>query len=185
MMMRQGTPMGRRRIGDAFRHKNISSLILYAVGALVILLLQNAPSFFPTIAFARPVPLIVYVSCVAVVEGAKAGAMIGAISGALWGLYAFRVFGFDALLLMLIGATVGLLVEWLLRSNFLSAMLLGAAAVFSYELVEWLFSYVVFYKPTAFSVLFKAYLPICLYTIVLSPVIYWLVLLLARLIRRK
>lgn len=176
--------MGRRRIGDAFRHKNISSAVLYAVGALLILLLQNAPSFFPTIVFARPVPLIVYVACVAVVEGAKAGAIIGVISGALWGMYAFRVFGFDAMLLMIIGLTVGLLVEWLLRSNFLSALLLSSAAVLSYEIVEWLFSYVIFYKATAFSVLFRAYLPTCVYTIVLAPLVYWLVLLLARLIRR-
>lgn len=184
-MIRQGTPMGRKRFGDAFRHKNISSFLLYGIGALVVLLLQNAPSFFPTILYVRPVPLIVYVTCVAVLEGAKAGAFIGVLSGALWGLYAFRVFGFDALLMMVIGVAVGLMVEWLLRSNFLSAMLLSGVAVLTYELVEWLFSYVVFYKQTAVEVLIKAYLPICLYTIVLSPLIYWLVLLFARLLRRK
>lgn len=177
--------MGRKRVGDAFRHKNISSFLLYGLGALIILLLQNAPSFFPSILFARPVPLVAYVACVAVLEGAKAGAFIGAVAGALWGLYAFRVFGFDALMLMLIGLTVGLLVEWLLRSNFLSAILLSSASVLTYELVEWLFTHVIFYKPTALAVLLQGYLPICLYTIVLSPLIYGAVLLLARLIRRK
>ncbi len=183
--MQQGTLLGRKRIGDAFRHKNVSSLLVYGIGALVLLLLQNAPSFFPTVWYARPIPLISYVVCVAVLEGAKAGAIIGALSGLLWGLYAFRVFGFDALLLMLIGLIAGLLVEWLLRANFLSAMLLCAASVVAQSLIEWLFSYVVFYKPIAFAVLLQSYLPNCLYTILLSPVVYGLVLWLARLLRRK
>lgn len=183
--MQQGTMLGKKRVGDTFRHKNISSLILYGVGALLILILQNAPSFFPTIWYARPLPLISYVVCVAALEGAKAGAIIGALSGVLWGLYAMRVFGFDALLLMLIGLVAGLLVEWLLRANFLSSMLLCAASALVYALIEWFCSYIVFYKPTAFSVLFQAYLPNCLYTILLSPVVYWVVLRLARLLRRK
>lgn len=183
--MQLGTTLGKKRVGDAFRHKNISSLLLYGVAALLVLLLQNAPSFFPVIWHARPLPLVSFVVCVAVLEGAKAGAIIGAIAGVLWGLYAFRVFGFDALLLMLIGLIAGLLVEWLLRANFLSAVLLCAASVLTYVLIEWLCSYIVFYKPTAFAVLFQAYLPNCLYTIVLSPIIYWIVLWLARLLRRK
>lgn len=183
--MQQGTSLGKKRIGDTFRHKNISSLLLYGAGALVILILQNAPSFFPEILYARPLPLIVYVVCVAALEGAKAGAIIGAISGVLWGLYAFRVFGFDALLLMLIGLVAGLLVEWLLRANFLSAMLLCALSTLAYLLLEWFCSYIIFYKPTAMAVLFRAYLPNCLYTIILSPFVYWVVLRLARLLRRK
>lgn len=183
--MQQGTMLGKKRVGDTFRHKNISSLILYGAGALLILILQNAPSFFPTIWYARPLPLISYVVCVAALEGAKAGAIIGALSGVFWGLYAMRVFGFDALLLMLIGLVAGLLVEWLLRANFLASMLLCAASVLVYALIEWFCSCIVFYKPTAFSVLFQAYLPNCLYTILLSPAVYWVVLRLARLLRRK
>ena len=183
--MQLDTTLGKKRIGDAFRHKNISSLLLYGIVTLVILLLQNAPSFFPTIWHARPIPLVSYVVCVAALEGAKGGAIIGALSGVFWGLYAFRVFGFDALLLMLIGVIAGLLVEWLLRANFLSAMVLCAASVLAYVLIEWFCSYIVFYKPTAFSVLFQAYLPNGVYTILLSPVVYWIVLRLARLLRRK
>ena len=183
--MQQGTALSKKRLGDAVRHKNISSLLLYGVGALVLLLLQNAPSFFPSVWYARPVPLVAYVVCVAVLEGAKAGAIIGAISGTLWGLYTFRVFGFDALLLMAIGLVVGLLVEWLLRANFLSAMLLCAASVLAQALIEWFCNYIIFYKQTAFAVLLRVYMPNCLYTILLSPLIYWIVLRLAHLLRRK
>ncbi len=174
----------RKRSGGLFRHRNYSSILLYSAGALLLLLLQAAPNVFPTVWFARPVPLVLYVVCVGVFEGAKAGALIGALSGLLWGLYSFRLFGFDALILLAIGLTAGLLVEWLLRANFLTAALLCGCAVLLQALLEWFFTYVLFQREGVFAILLQAYLPNCLYTILLMPLVYWCVLLLARLLRR-
>ena len=131
------------------------------------------------------VPIVLLVVCVALCEGAQAGAIIGALSGLLWGIYSFRLFGFDALVLMLIGLTAGLLVEWLLRANLLTALLLCTGASLAQALLEWLFCYVLFFKEQVLVVLCRVYLPNCLYTAVLTPLMYWLVLGLARLIRRR
>lgn len=174
-----------KRIPGLFRHKNYLSLLIYGLAALTVLLLQNAPHLFPTLWGARPVPIVLLVVCVALCEGAQAGAIIGALSGLLWGIYSFRLFGFDALVLMLLGLTAGLLVEWLLRANLLSALLLCTGACLAQALLEWLFCYVLFFKEQVLAVLCRVYLPNCLYTVLLTPLMYWLVLGLARLIRRS
>ncbi len=183
--MNNGTTMRKKRVGGLFRHRKYSSILLYSAGALFLMLLQTAPNAFPTIWYARPVPLVPYVVCVGVFEGAKAGALMGTLSGLLWGLYSFRLFGFDALVLLAIGLVAGLLVEWLLRANFLTSVLLCTGAVLLQALLEWFFTYVIFDREDLLAILIQVYLPNCLYTILLMPLIYWCVLCLARFVRRN
>ncbi|MBQ9860133.1 MAG: rod shape-determining protein MreD [Clostridia bacterium] len=167
-----------------FLSKTSSSWLAYGLMALLIMLLQMAPHFFPSIWHARPVPLVLFVVCVALFEGARLGGGIGLLAGLLWDVYSFRLFGYDALILMVIGIAVGLLVQWLLRANFLSAMLLCTAGVLIQTLFEWLFCCVIFLKEESLAVLGKVLLPNALYTIVLAPLMFWLVLGVARFLRR-
>jgi hypothetical protein len=76
-------------------------------------------------------------------------------------------------------------VQWLLRANFLSAMLLCMSGVVVYSLLDWLMCYVLFLNAEAATVLLHVYLPNALYTVLLSPLAYGCVLLLARFLRQK
>lgn len=165
--------------------QNYLSWIVYGLGALLIMMIQTAPRLFPVIAYARPTPLILFAICVAMFEGPRTGAIIGVLAGLLWDLYAFRLFGLNALLLLAITVTVGLLVQLVLRTNFLSGMLLCAAGVLIHTLLEWLICYALFLHEETWTVLYKVYLPNALYTVLLAPVMYWLTLGLARIIRRR
>ncbi|MBE6806507.1 MAG: rod shape-determining protein MreD [Ruminococcaceae bacterium] len=158
--------------------------ILYSVCAFLITLMQNAPHCFPPILNARPTPLVLFVVCVAMFEGPRIGAAFGVISGVLWDLYSVRVFGFTALQLLLISVVVALLIQWLLRTNFWSGMLLCLCGVLVQMLVEWFFRYVLYMHEEMLSVLVYVYLPNALYTVLLSPLMYWLVMTLARYLRR-
>lgn len=166
------------------RLRNIMPWVLYCATALVLALLQMSPNGFPPIAFARPEPLVLFVVCVAMLEGPSIGSVIGIVSGLLWNLYSPRLFGYYGLILMLIGVTVGLLVQWWLRANFASAMLLCSGAVLLYTLLDWALCYVLFMDTQAIPVLLNVYLPNALYTVLLSPLMYWLILWMARLLRR-
>ncbi|MBQ8684375.1 MAG: rod shape-determining protein MreD [Clostridia bacterium] len=177
--------MKTKRSPGSFWSKTYVSWLVYGLLALLVVILQMAPRLFPDVAFARPVPLVPFVVCVALFEGARIGAGVGVIAGLLWDVYAFRLFGLDALLLLAIGLTVGLLVQWLLRANFLSAMLLCSGAVLLHSLLEWLFCYVLFQGEELWTVLAKVYLPNAVYTLVLAPLIYWLALATARFLRRR
>lgn len=168
----------------AWRLRNVMPWILYSAIALLLALLQMAPNGFPFGSLARPTPLVTFVVCVAMLEGPTIGSVMGIVAGLLWNLYSPRLFGYYGLLLMLIGVTVGLLVQWLLRANFPSAMLLCLGAVAVYTLLDWMLSYVLFMDREMWTVLGNVYLPNALYTILLSPLMYWLILWLARLLRR-
>ncbi len=177
--------MKTKRSNSALWIKDYSAFFVYCLLTVLVMLVQNAPRFLPMVAHARPVPVVLFVVCVALFEGARTGSMVGLLAGLLMDLYAFRLFGFTALLLLAIGLTVGLLVEWLLRANFLSAMLLCGGTVLLQALLEWFFCYVIFQKEQIWSLLFKVYLPNCLYTLVLAPAMYFGVLWVARLLRRR
>ena len=177
--------MKTKRSSGSFWSKTYVSWLVYGLLALLILVMQTAPRLFPAVAFARPVPLVPFVVCVALFEGARIGAGLGLIAGLLWDVYSFRLFGFDALLLMAIGLAVGLLVQWLLRANFLSALLLSAGAILLQAVLEWLFCHVLFQKEELLTWLVKVYLPNAAYTMVLVPLIYWLALAVARFLRRR
>lgn len=176
--------MKTKQSAGLLRLDNALPWLFYGLGALLLMIMQTAPRLFPVIGFARPTPLILFVICVAIFEGPFTGAAVGVWAGALWDLYAFRVFGFNALLLLAIGVTVGLLVQWLLRANFLSGMLLCAGGVLAHMLLEWLLCYALFMHEQTWQVLWKIYLPNTVYTLLLAPFIYWIVLAMARFIRR-
>lgn len=165
--------------------RNYLSWLLYGGSALLLLLLQTAPRLFPVIHNARPSPLVLFAVCVAIFEGPQMGAIIGVIAGLLWDMYSFRLFGLNAMLLLLICVTVGLLVQWLLRANFLSGMLLCAGGVLTHMLLEWLLCYALFLHEETGAVLWHVYLPNALYTVLLSPLMYWGVLWMARFLRRR
>ena len=176
--------MRTKQTAGSFMGRNYLTWLIYGLSAFVIMLLQNAPNFFPTIGYARPTPLVLLVVCIAMFEGPRIGAIIGLISGLFWDLYSVRVFGFTALQMLFIGAIVALLVQWLLRTNFLSGMLLCVAGVVIQMLIEWFFRYVLYMHDEMLTILVSVYLPNALYTVCLSPVMYWFILFLARFLRR-
>lgn len=177
--------MKSKKNSGSFRTQQYWAWILYSAIVLAIALMQMSPRCFPVVAFARPTPLILCVVCVAMLEGPTFGSVMGVVAGLLWDLYSTHIFGYYGLMLMVIGLTVSLLVQWLLRANFLSAMLLCFGGVTLYTLLDWLMCYVLFLHDEMVTVLMRVYLPNALYTVLLSPLMYWVILGLARFLRRK
>ena len=176
--------MKTKHASGQLRWSNIIPWVLYSLIALILALLQMSPRGFPVISYARPEPLILFTVCVAMFEGPTVGSVMGVVSGLLWNLYSPRLFGYYGLILMVIGVACALLVQWWLRTNFLSAMLLCSGAVVLYTLLDWLLCYVLFMHDETAVVFTKVYLPNALYTVLLSPLMYWLILFIARILRR-
>lgn len=181
----RGRNMKTKHASGLLRAKNYLPWIIYISTVILISLMQMSPRFFPVIMFARPMPLILFTICVGVLEGPTMGSVIGVVAGLLWDMHSTRVFGYHGLMLLVIGLAVGLLVQWLFRANFLSAMLLSLSGVAVYTLLDWLVCYALFLHSETGAVLLHVYLPNALYTVGLAPFVYWCVLIVARFLRRQ
>ena len=100
-------------------------------------------------------------------------------------MYADRLLGFSALLLLFIGCACGLLVRLLIRNNLLSALLLTSGALLFQGLADWFFNYLLLGLEDPLFVLVRLTLPDLGYTLVISPLVYGLVYLIAGLLRRR
>ena len=157
--------------------------IAYAMILVAVSVMQAAPRLLPVIGGAHPYPLITAVVCIAMFEGPLVGASVGVGGGILWALYADRLFGLDALLLLIVGCLCGLLVQVLLRNNWLTALLLNGAVILAYTLVDWLLRYVLFAESQALFALWHILLPNALYTFAVSLIMYWISYRIARNLR--
>ena len=147
--------------------------------------MQRPPRGFPAVSGARPLQLTPIVVSIAMFEGPVGGAAAGIAGGLLWDLYADRLFGFSALFLMAICCACGLLVRLLIRNNLLSAMLLFSGALLTQGLMDWFFNYVLWMKEDPLYMLGRMLLPDMAYTLVVSPLLYGLTLLIAKTLRKR
>lgn len=177
-------PLHKRDSAGAKMHMPHLRFGAYGLLLLLISLLQGAPMVFPAISGAHPSPLIPAVVCIAMFEGPIVGAVVGVASGMLWGIYATRLFGFDALLLLTVGCLCGILVRVLLRNNWMSALLLNGAVLLGYTLIDWIARFVLFYDTDVVYALTHVLLPNALYTWALSPLVYWIFYRVARSLRQ-
>ena len=117
--------------------------------------------------------------------GPVGGAAAGIACGILWDLYAARLLGFNALLLLVTGCLCGLLITLLMRNNLLTALLLSAAALLFVGLMNWLCYTLLLQEPEPVFILLRRILPSLGYTLVLAPLLYGATFLTARILKRR
>ncbi len=137
-----------------------------------VAILQNTPHLFPAVFGAHAFLLIPLVVCIAMFERDLASTIMGIFAGALWDVYAAWGDGFNAMFLMLIATIVGLLINYLMRNNLSSAMLLGGVSIIAYIVIHWFIFIVCRGIAGAFKLLLTFYLPSAIYTVVFVPVFY-------------
>lgn len=180
---------GRRRMTAESPHPRLNNHVVEALAyGLLILLLglwQQAPRGWPEIAGGRPLLLVPLTAAIAMFAGPVGGAAAGVGAGLLWGLFANRLFGFDALVLMLLGCAVGLLVRLLVRNNPLSALLLTGGVTLAQALVSWLCCDLLPGRNGALLLLWRTVLPNTVYTLALCLPVYLLVRGVTKLLKKR
>lgn len=147
--------------------------LLYSAVFILVSVLQFTPHMVPRIAGAGALLLVPTVVCTAMFEGETAGAAFGAFAGLLWDTQGGRVFGFDALFLILFGLCAGLLAQYLLRNTVISALILTFSTLTLYEIITWLFFRSLFGDNHFVFSLVKIILPDSLYTLVFTFPFYY------------
>lgn len=149
-----------------------------ALGVLVLFLaalLQNTRGLSPSFFGARVLWLIPLTVCMAMFEHDFSTACgLGIFAGVLWDVSLSGGDGFHALFLMLAATVTGLLINYLMRNNLYTAMLLCGCVLLLYVLLHWLVFVAARGVQGAGSVLLSFYLPSALLTFAFLPLIYFL-----------
>lgn len=146
-------------------------------GAIILLaaLLQATPSALPRPWGIAALPLPFTAVGLAMIVGPVGGAGAGIACGLLWDVYTDTTFGYHALLLMIVGCACGLLVQWILRNNLLTYLMLTAITLFGITLLDWILHSLVWSAEGAWTLLFRVYLPSAVYSVLLCPLMYLLI----------
>lgn len=150
----------------------------YLVYALIIFLahiLQNTVPIFPEIALVKPILLIPVAVCIAMFEGEIVGAAAGLLAGLLWDTVTVTADGYVALYLMVACAVCGVLLRIFLRNNIVTYFIVCSGIMFFY-----LVTYVLFFISArgidgAGQMFFRYYIPMGLYSFILTPFWYYLI----------
>ncbi len=159
--------------------------VTYGLLILLLLIAQNTPRMIPALWGARPLLAVPVTLYIAMYAGPVSGAAAGVAAGLLWDVYATRLFGFNALILLVLGVAAGLLVRLLIRNNLLSALLLTIGGLLVQGLCDWLFNYVLPMRADAVFWLLHGILPNLAYTLAVSPIVYGLVRLAAYFLKKR
>ena len=165
-----------------FTDKVIIRRAVLAAAVLLFSILQNTPGWFPQLAGVRALIIIPLVTSIAMYERDTAGMLYGLFAGALWDITA-RGNSFNAIFFLITGFVCGGLINTVMRCNFITHLLLTAAATVIYNTGYWLWHYVFAGLDMKITMLLRFYIPGMVYTLLLSPVVFWLVMLLERKLR--
>lgn len=150
----------------------------YAVYILLLLaahLLQNSLRVFPSVFGVKPALLISAAVCFAMFEGELMGAVFGLFAGALWDTVTAAADGYNALFLMVACAFCGVVLRVFLRNSILTYLLMNALVT-----VVYFITYVIFFITSqgiagGMGLFLRYYLPMAVYSIVLTPFWYLIV----------
>ncbi len=145
-----------------------------AAAVLIASVLQNTKGMFPQVFGVRALLLIPFVTAIAMYERDIAGIFYGLFAGALWDIFAAGN-NFNAIYLVVVGFACGTLINTIMRSNFVTHAILSGGFTLIYCLGYWLYHYVIFNLDKAAVMLMRYYIPAVIYTLVLSPLVFFIV----------
>ncbi len=148
--------------------------IVLVILIILTAIFQNTAHLFPTIFGIRAFLLIPVVVCISMFEKDVA-AFYGTFAGLMWDITSATPDGFNTIFLMLIAASCGALINYIMRNNIITALLLTSCSLLLYSLCYWLFFIVPMGFEGSLTMLFTFYLPCCLYTIIFMPMYYFLI----------
>ena len=143
-----------------------------AVFIIITAMLQNTAHLIPTVFGARTFLLIPVVVCISMFEKDLTAALFGAFAGMIWDTTSAVGDGFNTIFLMLVGSLCGILINYLMRNNLVTALLLTSSSLFLYSICYWLFFIVGKGVEGGGLMIFTFFLPCCVYTLVFTPLIY-------------
>lgn len=155
------------------RRFKILRYILYGIELLVLFILQGTPNLVPGLFGGRPNLLLPAVLTIAMFEPRNPALIFGAVGGLLTDISG-GVTGFFAIVLTLLCYFTSHLTNEIIRTSFLTAVLITLIAIPSVFGLHFLFFYVFQgYGETGYFFM-NHYIPRIIYTVAIMPILYFI-----------
>ena len=153
-------------------NSEIKKWLWYVLILLAAYVCQTTPGFLSFFGY-KPVWIVPVAVAIGVFEGEVAAAAIGAVAGLMWDLSSARVAGLHGILLCVLCVACCLLCLHFIRPTLVGISALSGAVVTLVSLVDFIFTYFLFYDNTL-ALLATKVLPVCVLTVLCAPVTVWL-----------
>ena len=151
----------------------LTRYLAYTLELLVLFMLQETPGLLPDIFGARPVLVLPAGLAIAMFEEETPAMAFGVVAGLFCDFGYSGVLGFHGLLMALLCFFISLLVRSYMQVNVVTALLAGAGALGLLMAGQWLFFYYFRYAMPLYALRYH-YLPKYLYTLLFTPLLYFL-----------
>ncbi len=155
--------------------KTVERRAILASLLVLTFLFQNTGGLFPAPFGIHAMLLVPLTICIAMFEREFAGIFFGLAAGVMLDAFSSQSVVFNSLFFTIIGFGAGALITYLMRNNLLCATIMTSVSSFLYTTLLY-FIYIDFTaidKP--FLVFLKYYFASAIYTVILTPVYYFLV----------
>lgn len=145
----------------------------YTIEILAFFVIERIPNLIPSVNHVKPMILVVVAVMIALFEGKKVGAAFGFIIGMFLDVGAAGKMGFYSAVLACLGFLVGTAAQKIIKFNLVTSVAFAIAFTTAFYLVHFVFEYLFRGYSDAIYTLFNHYLIGMLYTVALSPFIYF------------
>lgn len=122
--------------------------------------------------FRKPLLLIPVALCISSYAREHTAVVTGIVCGLLLDIACNKLFGFNALILMLMCAGVSLLYKYYLNFKLLNFIVLAAAGIFIQGILDYFFFYAIWEHSNVSLIYTNHILPCCIYTLISAFVVY-------------
>ncbi len=157
---------------------------VYALILLMLYVLQTDP-YFLNIAHIKPVLVLPFAICIAMFDSQLAGGLFGAFAGILCDTSSSVLFGFQSILYLIICTMVGLLVLHFMQPSVINSLIFVGSGLAVCLFLEYFFYYLMWGYENHSLVLLNHQLPVLVYTLVFTPLIFWMTRKLHRFFGKK
>ena len=145
----------------------------YTIEILVFFVIERIPNLVPSVNHVKPMILVPVAVMIALFEGKNVGIVFGFIIGLFLDTSATGKIGFYSAVLACLGFLVGTAAQKIIKFNLITSVAFVIAFTTAFYFAHFIFEYLFRGYQDAIYALFNHYLIGMLYTVMLSPCIYF------------
>lgn len=157
---------------DLKYQNRVTKIIVYFIFTAIAALIQNTAGLTIEIGSARCFILIPLCIILGMGEDEFFAGMLGLFGGLLWDTASAVHLGFNAVFMCAVCFLSAMMVTYIVRDTFITALVFSIVSIFLYSLLYWLFFIIIKGVNGAELTLFSFYIPCAVYTAVITPIIW-------------